>query len=50
MRIDHVALYCKDLEEMRNFFIVSGPRTTGDGYYETAFLGPEEIQMEITAD
>lgn len=129
MRIDHVALYCKDLERMKNFFIkyfdarsneqyhnprtglrtyiltfpdgdarlelmqrpdtidvdpskpnigfihlsfslgsrqavdektkelqhdgftiVSGPRTTGDGYYETAFLGPEEIQMEITAD
>ena len=127
MRIDHVALYCKDLEEMRNFFIkyfearsndqyhnprtglrtyiltfpdgdarlelmqrpdtidvdpsmpnigfihlsfslgsrqavdektkelqhdgftiVSGPRTTGDGYYETAFLGPEGIQLEIT--
>ncbi len=129
MRIDHVALYCKDLERMKNFFIkyfdarsneqyhnprtglrtyiltfpdgdarlelmqrpdtidvdpskpnigfihlsfslgsrqavdektkelqhdgftiVSGPRTTGDCYYETAFLGPEEIQMEITAD
>ena len=129
MRIDHVALYCKDLERMKNFFIkyfdarsneqyhnprtglrtyiltfpdgdarlelmqrpdtidvdpskpnigfihlsfslgsrqavdektkelqhdgftiVSGPSTTGDCYYETAFLGPEEIQMEITAD
>ena len=30
------------------FTIVSGPRTTGDGYYETAFLGPEGIQLEIT--
>ena len=28
--------------------ILSGPRITGDGYYETAFLGPEDIQIEIT--
>ena len=28
--------------------IVSGPRTTGDGYYETAVLGPEGIQLELT--
>ena len=127
MRIDHAALFCKDLEQMRQFFIdyfdarsneqyhnprtglrtyilsftegstrlelmqrpdvqdadpsqpaigyvhlsfavgsrkgvdlltrrlaadgytvTSGPRTTGDGYYESSILGPEGIQIEIT--
>ena len=127
MRIDHAALFCKDLEQMRQFFIdyfdarsneqyhnprtglrtyilsftegstrlelmsrpdvldadpsqpaigyvhlsfavgskkgvdlltrrlaadgytvTSGPRTTGDGYYESCILGPEGIQIEIT--
>lgn len=127
MRIDHIALYCKDLEQMRRFFldyfdatsnelyhnqstglrtyiltfpdggsrlelmrrpdtitadpskpnigfihmslaagskeavdtktqelrdagyqVVSGPRTTGDGYYESCILGPEGIQIELT--
>lgn len=28
--------------------ILSGPRTTGDGYYESCILGPESIQIEIT--
>ena len=28
--------------------VVSGPRTTGDGYYESCILGPEGIQIEIT--
>ena len=127
MRIEHVALFCKDLEQMRQFFldyfettsneqyhnprtglktyiltfpnggarlelmqrpdtvdadpskpnigfihvsfavgskeavdaktielrdagyqVTSGPRTTGDGYYESCILGPEGIQIEIT--
>lgn len=127
MRIDHIALFCKDMEQMRQFFIdhfeaesneqyhnprtglrtyilsfpfggarlelmqrpdtldsdpskpnigfihvsfavgskeavdaktkelrdagylvVSGPRTTGDGYYESCLLGPEGIQLEVT--
>lgn len=127
MRVDHIALFCKDLEQMRQFFldyfdatsneqyhnprtglrtyiltfpdgstrlevmqrpdtitadpskpnigfihmslavgskeavdaktqelrdagyqVVSGPRTTGDGYYESCILGPEGIQIEIT--
>lgn len=127
MKIDHVALFCKDLEKMRQFFldyfeaksneqyhnprtelrtyiltfpdggarlelmqrpdafdadpsmpnigfihvsfavgskeavdakteqlrkagyqVTSGPRTTGDGYYESCILGPEGIQIEIT--
>ena len=127
MRIDHAALFCKDLEQMRQFFIdyfdarsneqyhnprtglrtyilsftegstrlelmqrpdvldadpsqpsigyvhlsfavgsrkgvdlltrrlaadgytvTSGPRTTGDGYYESSILGPEGILLELT--
>jgi lactoylglutathione lyase len=28
--------------------LLSGPRTTGDGYYESCILGPESIQIEIT--
>lgn len=28
--------------------VISGPRTTGDGYYESCILDPEENQIEIT--
>ena len=28
--------------------LVSGPRTTGDGYYESCFYGPENNLIEIT--
>ena len=28
--------------------VVDGPRTTGDGYYESCVLGPEGNQVEIT--
>ena len=28
--------------------VVSGPRATGDGYYESCILGPEGNQIEIT--
>ena len=27
---------------------LSGPRTTGDGYYESCIIGPEGILLEIT--
>ena len=30
------------------FTVISGPRTTGDGYYESAVIGPEGNQIEIT--
>lgn len=30
------------------FEIVSGPRTTGDGYYESCIVGIEDNQIEIT--
>ena len=29
------------------YMVVSGPRTTGDGYYESCILGPEGIQIEV---
>ena len=53
MKIDHVALYSLDLEGMKEFFIrcyqvLSGPRTTGDGYYESCIVGLEKILIEIT--
>ncbi len=28
--------------------VLSGPRITGDGYYESLILGPEDNQIEIT--
>ncbi|MGT2924231.1 VOC family protein [Streptococcus caviae] len=28
--------------------VLSGPRTTGDGYYESSILGIENCQIEIT--
>ena len=30
------------------FEVVSGPRTTGDGYYESCIIGIENNQIEIT--
>lgn len=30
------------------YSVTSGPRTTGDGYYESCIIGPEGIQIEIT--
>ena len=30
------------------YTVISGPRTTGDGYYESSILGPEGIQIEVT--
>lgn len=39
-------------EKLRNdgYEVISGPRTTGDGYYESCILDPEGNQIEITAD
>ena len=42
MKIDHIALYVNDLE------VLSSPRTTGDGYYESCVLAVEGNQVEIT--
>ncbi|MBQ6071824.1 MAG: VOC family protein [Bacteroidales bacterium] len=37
-------------QELRDagYQVTSGPRTTGDGYYESCILGPEGFQIEIT--
>ena len=37
-------------EKMRNdgYNVISGPRTTGDGYYENCIVGIEGNQIEIT--
>ena len=37
-------------EKMKNdgYDIISGPRTTGDGYYESCIIGIEGNQIEIT--
>ena len=42
MKIEHIALYVNDLE------VLSGPRITGDGYYESCVLAVEGNQIEIT--
>lgn len=42
MKIEHIALYVNGLE------VLSGPRTTGDGYYESCVLAVEVNQVEIT--
>ena len=43
---------CVDLLTRRlaadGYTVTSGPRTTGDGYYESSILGPEGIQIELT--
>ncbi len=31
------------------YIVISGPRTTGDGYYESCIIGIEGNQIEITA-
>lgn len=37
-------------ERMKNdgYDVISGPRTTGDGYYESCIIGIEGNQIEIT--
>lgn len=44
---EQVDLLTKQLAEA-GFRTLSGPRTTGDGYYESCILGPENIQIELT--
>ena len=39
-------------ERIKNdaYEVISGPRTTGDGYYESCILDPEGNQIEITTE
>jgi len=37
----------KELEN-EGYKVISGPRMTGDGYYESCIIGPENNQIEIT--
>ena len=34
--------------QAEGYQVLSGPRTTGDGYYESCVEGPEKILIEIT--
>ncbi|SDB64206.1 VOC family protein [Butyrivibrio sp. INlla16] len=43
-RVDELTKLLKD----DGFEVVSGPRTTGDGYYESCIIGIEGNQIEIT--
>ncbi len=54
----HLALKVASSETVNNlterlqkdgYQIISAPRTTGDGYYESCILDPEDNQIEITA-
>lgn len=44
---EKVDILTNELREA-GYKILSGPRTTGDGYYESCILGPENNQIEIT--
>lgn len=44
---EKVAELTSELKEA-GYEILSEPRTTGDGYYESCVLGPEGNQIEIT--
>ncbi|MGI6229950.1 MAG: VOC family protein [Tractidigestivibacter sp.] len=43
-KVDELTAQLKDA----GYQVVSGPRTTGDGYYESCVLGPEDLRVEIT--
>ncbi|WNS45267.1 VOC family protein [Paenibacillus sp. MMS20-IR301] len=43
-KVDELTLRLKEA----GYKVLSGPRTTGDGYYESCILGPEGSQIEIT--
>ncbi len=50
MKIDRIALYADELTaELRadGYEVISGPRMTGDGYYESCVVAIEDNQIEI---
>ena len=42
--VDSITAHMKD----DGYEVISGPRTTGDGYYESCIIGVEENQIDIT--
>ncbi len=44
---DAVNILTKRLES-KGYERLSGPRITGDGYYESCIVGPENLEIEIT--
>ena len=55
--LDHIALSVGSREAVDTltarlagdgYTVDSGPRVTGDGYYESCVLGPEGLRVEIT--
>ena len=44
LRVDELTSRMKN----DGYEVISGPRTTGDGYYESVILGIENNQIEIT--
>lgn len=47
-RMEEVDAKAKELQE-EGFPILSGPRKTGDGYYEFETLDPDNNRLEVTA-
>ncbi|WDM24377.1 VOC family protein [Paenibacillus polymyxa] len=64
MKIEHIAIWVRDLEKMKSFYeqyfdgksndmhagyeVVGQPRLTGDGYYESVIKDPEGNLIEIS--
>lgn len=54
MRIEHVALWTRDIEGLKSFYAsyfdgkAGEPRYTGDSYYESCVLDPDGNRVEIT--
>ena len=59
MKIEHIAMYVRDLEkdkvnelteklENDGYKVISYPRITGNGYYESAILAFEDNIIELT--
>lgn len=57
MKIEHIAFSVGSKEKVDaltdrlkadGYDVISGPRTTGDGYYESCIIGIEGNQVEIT--
>ena len=50
-KIEHVAMYVDELTQILKYDgyqLISGPRTTGDGYYESCIAVIEGNRIEIT--